>query len=163
MRTTKRPSAPSPPIMPFTGFSCSRRLTPPHPTPPRPNQHPSDMPGVFWNTHAFICVDNYPSCTHTQSHTHSFLSNLSLLLCKGDISSVWAQILNTNKPLIPPLFLSTPHRWADVSLRAPESSNISSIFELSYFKAFLQFPQSWDGEKNVTLIFTTSLNSSTRL
>ena len=119
----------------------------PHPTPPRPNQHPSDTPGVFWNTHAFICVDNYPSCTHTQSHTHSFLSYLSLLLCKGGTSCqrelrYWIQTNSSS----PPFFIYT----TQMSRRLTASTrklHISEHFWAELLKAFLQFPQSWDGEK----------------
>ena len=154
------------PVSSHHAFHRLQLLSETDPTPPRPNQHPSDTPGVFWNTHAFICVDNYPSCTHTQSHTHSFLSYLSLLLCKGGhLVSVSSDTEYRQTPH-PPLFLSTPHRWADVSLRAPESSTFLSTFELSYLNHSFnshKVETVKKKQKNVTLIFTTSLNSSTRL
>lgn len=136
----KRPSALSPPIMPFTGSSCSRR-----PTPPRPNQHPSDTPGVFRNTniHAFICVDDYSSCTlytHTQSHTCTcyFLSSVQFTsvtaalygdICQSSACSYKESdlkyLIQTNSSS--PFFNSPPHRCADVSLLVPESSRFLAL------------------------------------
>ena len=135
------------PVSSHHAFHRLQLLSETDPTPPRPNQHPSDTPGVFWNTHAFICVDNYPSCTHTQSHTHSFLSYLSLLLCKGGTSRqrelrYWIQTNSSS----PPFFIYT----TQMSRRLTASTrklHISEHFWAELLKAFLQFPQSWDGEK----------------